>query len=72
MTGIATNCVYDARILLALSLGAHALALQGLNGTNQSFHPFIHLQLDRKNFYLSDAIALTTADKMPTMHNFYD
>ena len=42
MTGIAANCVYDAQILLALSLGAHALALQGLNGTNQSFHPFIH------------------------------
>ncbi|AFZ33837.1 histidine ammonia-lyase [Stanieria cyanosphaera PCC 7437] len=42
MTGIAANCVYDAQNLLALSLGAHALALQGLNGTNQSFHPFIH------------------------------
>jgi len=45
MTGIAANCVYDARILLALAMGAHALAIQGLNGTNQSFHPFIH---DRK------------------------
>jgi len=42
MTGIAANCVYDTQNLLALSLGAHALALQGLNGTNQSFHPFIH------------------------------
>lgn len=42
MTGIAANCVYDARILLALTMGAHALAVQGLNGTNQSFHPFIH------------------------------
>ena len=45
MTGIAANCVYDARVLLALSMGAHALAIQGLYGTNQSFHPFIH---DRK------------------------
>ncbi len=45
MTGIAANCVYDAKILLALTMGAHALAIQGLNGTNQSFHPFIH---DRK------------------------
>lgn len=45
MTGIAANCVYDARVLLALTMGAHALAIQGLNGTNQSFHPFIH---DRK------------------------
>jgi phenylalanine ammonia-lyase len=42
MTGIATNCVYDTRNLLALSMGAHALAIQGLNGTDQSFHPFIH------------------------------
>ncbi len=42
MTGIAANCVYDASLLLALALGAHALALQGLRGTNQSFHPFIH------------------------------
>jgi phenylalanine ammonia-lyase len=42
MTGIAANCVYDTRVLLALSIGAHALAIQGLNGTNQSFHPFIH------------------------------
>ncbi|MFQ5593632.1 MAG: histidine ammonia-lyase [Anaerolineae bacterium] len=42
MTGIAANNVYDARVLLALSMGAHALAIQGLRGTNQSFHPFIH------------------------------
>ena len=42
MTGIAANCVYDARILLALAMSVHALALQGLNGTNQSFHTFIH------------------------------
>jgi phenylalanine ammonia-lyase len=42
MTGIAANCVYDAAILLALALGAHALALQALQGSNQSFHPFIH------------------------------
>ncbi|NER84850.1 MAG: aromatic amino acid lyase [Leptolyngbya sp. SIO1D8] len=42
MTGIAANCAYDAKILLALSLGFHALAIQGLQGTNQSFHPFIH------------------------------
>ncbi|MEC4818548.1 MAG: aromatic amino acid ammonia-lyase [Scytonema sp. PMC 1069.18] len=42
MTGIAANCVYDTKILLALSVAAHALVIQGLNGTNQSFHPFIH------------------------------
>ena len=42
MSGIAANCVYDSQILLALAVAAHALAIQGLGGTNQSFHPFIH------------------------------
>ncbi len=42
MTGIAANCVADARTLLAVSLGAHALALQALRGTNQCLHPFVH------------------------------
>ena len=42
MSAIAANCTYDAQRLLALSMGAHALAIQGLNGSNQSFHPFIH------------------------------
>jgi phenylalanine ammonia-lyase len=42
MTGIAANCVYDAQLLLALAMVAHAFAIQGLHGTNQSFHPFIH------------------------------
>lgn len=42
MTGIAAGCVYEMYQLLALSLGAHALMLQALKGTNQSFHPFIH------------------------------
>lgn len=44
MTGIAANCTYDAKNLLALTMGFHALATQGLQGTNQSFHPFIHHQ----------------------------
>lgn len=42
MTGIAANCVYDARVLLALAMGAQAMMLQALSATNQSFHPFIH------------------------------
>jgi phenylalanine ammonia-lyase len=42
MSAVAANCIYDARQLLALSMGAHALAIQGLNASNQSFHPFIH------------------------------
>jgi phenylalanine ammonia-lyase len=42
MAGIAVNCIYNARLLLALAMGSHALAIQGLQGSNQSFHPFIH------------------------------
>lgn len=42
MAGIAANCVYDAQQLLTLAMSVHALAIQALHGTNQSFHPFIH------------------------------
>lgn len=42
MSGIAANCMYDAQILLALALGAHALFIQGLGASNQSFHPYIN------------------------------
>ncbi len=42
MTGIAAHCVHDAAVLLGLALGAHALSIQALQGSNQSFHPFIH------------------------------
>lgn len=42
MTGIAANCLYDARRLVGLSLSFHALAIQALLGSDQSFHPFIH------------------------------
>ena len=42
MTGMAALCVSEAQMLLALAMGTHALLIQGLGGTNQSFHPFIH------------------------------
>ncbi len=42
MTGIAANCVYDARILITLSLAAHALMFQALRGNTHALHPFIH------------------------------
>ncbi|WP_199247923.1 histidine ammonia-lyase [[Phormidium] sp. ETS-05] len=42
MTGIAANCTSDALELLAVALGSHALMVQALGGSNQSFHPFIH------------------------------
>ncbi len=42
MAGIASQCVHEALLLLKLAMGVHALFIQGLNGTNQSFHPFIH------------------------------
>ncbi len=42
MSAVAATCTYDAQKLLALAMGAHALIIQGLMGSNQSFHPFIH------------------------------
>jgi len=42
MTGMAALCVHDARLIIALALTIHALMIQALVGTNQSFHPFIH------------------------------
>ena len=42
MTGVAVNCIYDAWRLFGLSLAAHALMIQALQGSNQSFHPFLH------------------------------
>ena len=42
MTGIAINAVHDARTLLALALGAHALMFQALRGNTHVLHPFIH------------------------------
>ncbi|MEE4355292.1 MAG: aromatic amino acid ammonia-lyase [Desulfococcaceae bacterium] len=44
MTGIAANCIHDMRSLLALVLGVQGFFIQGLGGTNQSFHAFIHRQ----------------------------
>jgi phenylalanine ammonia-lyase len=32
----------DGFQFLDVAMGAHALFIQGLRGTNQSFHPFIH------------------------------
>ena len=42
MTGIAANCIAEARELVSLSLHIHALMFQGLHATNLSLHPFIH------------------------------
>jgi phenylalanine ammonia-lyase len=42
MTGVAVNCLYDTLRLFGLALGAHALMIQALQGSNQSFHPFLH------------------------------
>ena len=40
--GIAVGCVYDARRLLALTFGVHALAIQALGASDEPFHPAIH------------------------------
>jgi phenylalanine ammonia-lyase len=42
MSAIAANCTYDAQILVALAMGAHALFIQGLCASKQSFHPYIN------------------------------
>lgn len=42
MTGTAATATYDASTLFSLTLGAQALLVQALVGTNQSLHPFIH------------------------------
>lgn len=42
MTGIAAQCVYDAQLLLKMTMNTYALFIQGLNGSNQPFHPFNH------------------------------
>jgi phenylalanine ammonia-lyase len=42
MAGIAALAVDKAWTLLALAMGTHALYIQALTGTNQSFHPFVH------------------------------
>jgi phenylalanine ammonia-lyase len=40
--GIAANCVYRAEGQLAIAMAAHAMLIQALLGTDQSFHPFVH------------------------------
>jgi phenylalanine ammonia-lyase len=42
MAGVAALCVQDARSLLGLTFGVHALAIQGLAASVEPFHPFIH------------------------------
>ena len=44
LTGIAANCIAETRQLLALSMGVHALVIQGLAAKTQPFEPFIHQQ----------------------------
>jgi phenylalanine ammonia-lyase len=43
-TAIAAGCIHEARKLVELAIQAHALMLQGLHGTDLSFHKFIHDQ----------------------------
>lgn len=41
-TGVAANCVYRARRMMALSMATHGLFVQALGGSLQAFHPFVH------------------------------
>ncbi len=44
MAGIAALRVHDTQALAALAMGAHALCIQGLGASDQSFHPYIQRQ----------------------------
>jgi phenylalanine ammonia-lyase len=44
MTGIAALCVHDAWRQLIVTLGVHAMAVQGLAASIEPFDPFIHRQ----------------------------
>jgi phenylalanine ammonia-lyase len=42
MSGVASTCMADGLHILALALGIHAIFLQALKGSSESFLPFIH------------------------------
>lgn len=42
MTGIASDCIYQTKLLLHLSLFSHSLLLQAIGVSNQPFDDFIH------------------------------
>jgi phenylalanine ammonia-lyase len=62
MTGVAAHCVHDARTLAALALTTHALYVQALRGTNQSFHPFIHRHKPHRGQILAARLMLELLD----------
>ena len=41
-SGVAANCVSEARQLLALSLAIHSIMLRALRSYEEPFHPFVH------------------------------
>ena len=62
MTGVAAHCVHDARKLAAIALATHALFVQALRGTNQSFHPFIHRHKPHRGQILAARLMLELID----------
>jgi phenylalanine ammonia-lyase len=62
MTGVAAHCVHDARTLAAIALTTHALFVQALRGTNQSFHPFIHRHKPHRGQVLAARLMLELID----------
>ena len=62
MTGVAAHCVHDARTLAAIALATHALFVQALRGTNQSFHPFIHRHKPHRGQILAARLMLELID----------
>ncbi len=72
MTGIAANCLYDARRLIALALGFHALIIQSLRGSNQSFHPYIQQLKPHPGQILAAEIMLKLLDGSTMCRNELD
>jgi phenylalanine ammonia-lyase len=62
MTGVAAHCVHDTRTLAAIALTTHALYVQALRGTNQSFHPFIHHHKPHRGQVLAARLMLELID----------
>lgn len=77
MAGIAANVVHDTQGLLALAFGAHALLMQGLGATNQSFHPYVHALKPHAGQVISAELMLgllagskLIADELDGQHEF--
>src|SRR5690606_37311355 len=68
-TGIAANCVDRARTLLDIALATHALYVQALAGTDQSYRPFVHGHKPHPGQVWSAAAMLVLLDGSRLVHD---